>query len=446
MKERAASEHGSLPARKVYVAMCADLIHPGHLNIIRRAEELGDITIGLFTDSAIASFHRLPFLNYEQRKIIVENIKGISRVVAQDSLDYTENLRLLKPDIVVHGDDWVSGPQRTIRQRVIEVLGEWGGQLVEFPYTQGISSVALKEQMRWIGTTPDLRLKRLRRLLDVKPLVRLLEAHNGLTGLIVENVCIESDNELKEFDGMWLSSLTDSTAKGKPDIECVDKTSRLATINDMLEITTKPIVFDGDSGGLPEHFVFTIRSLERLGVSAIIIEDKVGLKRNSLLGLDAGEVTQDSIENFCFKIKEGKQAQVTNDFMIIARVESLVLGKGMKDAIDRAGCYLDAGADGILIHSRNKDGAEVLEFCKLLRSQGVVAPLVVVPSTYSALRESQIVEAGASMVIYANHLLRSAYPAMLRTAQSILTHGRSLECDQELMPIKELLNLIPGGF
>lgn len=432
-------------ARQVYVAMCADVIHPGHLNIIKRAQDLGEVTIGLFTDAAIASFHRLPFLTYDQRKIIVENIKGVSRVVPQATLDYTENLRNLRPDVVVHGDDWVTGPQRIVRERVIAVLEEWGGQLIEFPYTQGISSVALKEQMRWIGTTPNVRLKRLRRLLDVKPLVRLLDAHNGLTALIIENLSIEDGNELREFDGMWLSSLTDSTAKGKPDIEYVDKTSRLATINDMLEITTKPIVFDGDSGGLPEHFVFTIRSLERLGVSAVVIEDKVGLKRNSLLGLEAGDVTQDSVEHFSHKIKEGKKAQVTDDFMVIARIESLVLGKGMRDAIYRAECYLEAGADGILIHSRSKDGAEVLEFARKYRSLGIDAPLVVVPTAYSQIGESELTAAGASVVIYANHMLRSAYPAMVGAARSILEHGRSHECEEALMPVDDLLKLVPGG-
>jgi len=431
-------------AKQVYVAMCADLIHPGHLNILKHARELGEVTIGLLSDKAIASFHRLPFLNFEQRKIVVENLVGVAHVVEQETLDYTANLVALKPDFVVHGDDWLEGPQKEIRLRVIELLKQWQGQLVEIPYTRGISSTTINEQLRTIGTTPDIRMRRFRRLLDAKPMVRLSEAHNGLTAQLVENCALETDSGLLEFDGMWLSSLTDSTAKGKPDIEYVDKTSRLATINDMLEITTKPLIFDGDSGGLAEHFVFTVRSLERLGVSAVIIEDKVGLKRNSLLGTHTGDVAQDEVDHFAYKISQGKKAQVTEDFMIIARIESLILNKGMKDALYRADRYLEAGADGILIHSRNKDGGEIIEFCQKFRASFGV-PLFVVPSSYPQVHEDELAVAGANVIIYANHLLRSAYPAMVRTLESILKNKRSLECEDQLMSIKDLLHLIPGG-
>ncbi len=432
-------------AKQVYVAMCADLIHPGHLNVINHARDLGEVTIGLLSDEAVASFHRLPFLIYEQRKIIVENIKGVSKVVEQSTLDYTENLRKLKPDIVVHGDDWQEGPQKQIREKVIEVLKEWQGTIHEVPYTKGISSTTINEQLRQIGTTPNNRMRRFRRLLEAKSVVKLLEAHNGLTAYLLENLAIETDHGLLEFDGIWLSSLTDSTAKGKPDIEYVDKTSRLATVNDMLEITTKPIVFDGDSGGLAEHLVFTIRSLERLGVSAIVIEDKVGLKRNSLLDNNQGEAMQDDVDHFCYKISQAKKAQVSSDFMVIARVESFVLNKGIKDALYRADRYIDAGADGILIHSKNKDGNEILEFCKRYRAQGIQEPLVVVPTTYSQITDKELSDNGASVIIYANHLLRAAYPAMLRTAKSILMHGRSYECEPDLMPVSDLIHLIPGG-
>ena len=359
--------------------------------------------------------------------------------------DYTENLRKLKPDFVVHGDDWLEGPQKKIREQVINVLKEWGGELYEVPYTKGLSSAALNAQITQIGTTPSNRMRRFHRLLEVKPVVKLLEAHNGLTAQIIENCSVETDDGLVEFDGIWLSSLTDSTAKGKPDIEYVDKTSRQATINDILEISTKPIVFDGDSGGLPEHFVFTIRSLERLGVSAIIVEDKVGLKRNSLLDNAGGEATQDTVDNFCHKISQGKKAQVTEDFMIIARVESLVLNHGMKDALYRADRYIEAGADGILIHSKNKDGSEILEFCDKYHKQGMTAPLVVVPSTYSQITDQQLIDVGAKVIIYANHLLRAAYPAMIKTAVSILKNGRSWESESDLMPVGELIKLIPGG-
>ncbi len=430
-------------AKKVYVGMSADMIHPGHLNIIKEASKLGDVIIGLLTDSAIASYKRLPSLTYEQRKVVVENIKGVSQVIPQHELDYVPNLRMIKPDYVVHGDDWKTGVQQQTRQRVIDTLKEWGGTLHEVPYTQGISSTQLNQSLKEIGTTPNVRMQRFRRLVEAKPIVRVMEAHNGLTGLIVENISVEHDGRKKEFDAMWLSSLTDSTAKGKPDIEAVDVTSRLHSLNDILEVTTKPIVYDGDTGGIPEHFVFTVRTLERLGVSAIIIEDKVGLKKNSLFGTEVPQ-TQASIEDFCYKITTGKKAQVTKDFMIIARIESLILKQGMDNALARAKAYIEAGADGIMIHSKEKDGLEVLEFCRHYSQFAKKVPLVAVPSSYNHMYETQLMEAGVNVVIYANQLLRSAYPAMVEVAKSILTYERSLESNDKCMSIKEILSLIPG--
>lgn len=428
--------------KKVYVGLSADLIHPGHLNIISEARKLGYVIVGLLTDSAIASYKRLPFLNYEQRKIIVENLKGVSEVVPQRTLDYTDNLRKYKPDFVVHGDDWKTGIQKQTREKVLEVLKEWGGKLKEVSYTKGISSTKLNENIKEIGTTPEIRMKRLRRLIDVKPIVRVIEAHNGLTGLIVENTIVEINGIKREFDAMWSSSLIDSTSKGKPDIEAVDITTRLHDLNDILEVTTKPIIYDGDTGGKPEHFVFSVRTLERLGISAIIIEDKVGLKKNSLFGTEVKQ-TQDSIENFCHKILMGKQAQVTDDFMIIARIESLILKNGLDDALRRAKAYIDSGADGIMIHSKEKTPNEIIEFCKEYKKFEQKVPLVVVPTTYNKILEDELIEAGVNVVIYANHLLRSAYPAMLEVAKSILTNGRSFEVDNKCLPIKEILTLIP---
>lgn len=428
--------------KKVYVGLSADLIHPGHLNIISEARKLGYVIVGLLTDSAIASYKRLPFLNYEQRKIIVENLKGVSEVVPQRTLDYTDNLRKYKPDFVVHGDDWKTGIQKQTREKVLEVLREWGGKLKEVPYTKGISSTKLNENIKEIGTTPEIRMKRLMRLIDVKPIVRVIEAHNGLTGLIVENTIVEINGIKREFDAMWSSSLIDSTSKGKPDIEAVDITTRLHDLNDILEVTTKPIIYDGDTGGKPEHFVFSVRTLERLGISAIIIEDKVGLKKNSLFGTEVKQ-TQDSIENFCHKISMGKQAQVTDDFMIIARIESLILKNGLDDALRRARAYIDSGADGIMIHSKEKTPNEITEFCKEYKKFDIKVPLVVVPTTYNQIYEDELIEAGVNVVIYANHLLRSAYPAMVEVAKSILISGRSFEVNNKCLPIKEILTLIP---
>ncbi|MEN8153817.1 MAG: phosphoenolpyruvate mutase [Acidobacteriota bacterium] len=430
--------------KKVYVGMSADLVHTGHLNIIKEAEKYGEVIVGVLTDKAIASYKRLPFLSLEERKTIIENIKGVSKVVLQETLDYVPNLKKLKPDYVVHGDDWRTGPQRETRERVLNVLKEWGGELIEPGYTPGISSTMLNARVREVGTTPGVRLKVLRRLLASKGLVRIMEAHNGLTGLIVEKTGIKKNGAVKEFDGMWLSSLTDSVSKGKPDIGLVDLTSRMNTLNNILEVTTKPIIFDGDSGGLVDHFKFMVRTLEREGISAVIIEDKVGAKRNSLFGTDVKQ-TQDSIENFCEKIKAGKEALVTSDFMIIARIESLILKAGMDDAVKRAEAYIKAGADAIMIHSKEKKADEILEFCRKYKKIVNNVPLVVVPSTYSHITEDELEKEGVRIVIYANQLLRSSYPVMKSTAESILEHGRAQESDEMCTPIKEILTLIPGS-
>lgn len=430
--------------KQVYVGMSADMIHPGHLNIIHEAVKLGSVTVGVLTDAAIASYKRLPYLTYEQRAEIVSNIKGVDRVVPQTTLDYVPNLRELKPDYVVHGDDWKEGVQQKTRQRIIDCMAEWDGKVVDIPYTQGISSTAMNQRLKEIGTTPEIRMKRLRRLIGAKKIVRILESHSGLTGLIIENTSVDVNGKKEEFDGMWASSLTDSTSKGKPDIEAVDITTRLHDLNDALEVTTKPVIFDGDTGGKVEHFVFTVRTLERLGISAVIIEDKVGLKQNSLFGTDAVQ-TQDTIEGFCAKIKAGKNAQITDDFMVIARIESLIAGKPVEDALERAFAYVAAGADGIMIHSKNKDGMDIKEFCQRFREKDVETPIVAVPTTYNQFTEDELAEWGVNVVIYANHMLRAAYPAMVNCAKSILEHKRSLEASEEYcMPIKEILTLIPG--
>lgn len=429
--------------KKIYVGMSADLVHPGHINIIKEAAALGDVTVGLLTDAAIATYKRLPYLSYDQRKIVIENIAGVKAVVPQETLDYVPNLRKYKPDIVVHGDDWKTGVQSKTRQDVIDTLNEWGGELVEIGYTPGISSTQLHQDLKQIGTTSDIRLRRLKRLIAAKPFIRALEVHNGLCGLIVENIMAEVDNRSKEFDAMWSSSLTDSTARGKPDIEAVDLTSRMTTINDIFEVTTKPIIFDADTGGRPEHFSFSVKTLERLGVSAVIIEDKIGLKKNSLFGITVPQ-QQDSIENFCYKIQTGKNAQITEDFMIVARVESLILEKGMDDALERSKAYMDAGADAIMIHSRQKQPDEIFEFCGHFRKLEKQVPIVAVPSSYHKTYEEELCNAGVNVIIYANHMLRAAYPAMMNTAKSILTHSRAFECMDSCMSIKEILDLIPG--
>ncbi|MBS3127844.1 phosphoenolpyruvate mutase [Candidatus Woesearchaeota archaeon] len=430
--------------KKVYVSMGTDIIHHGHINIIETARKLGEVTVGLMSDEAIASYKRLPLLSYLQRKKIIENIKGVKNVVPQETLDYVPNLRKLKPDYVVHGTDWKTGIQKDVRARVIKTLKEWGGKLVEPEYTNDISSTQLIEQITEIGTTPQIRLRKLRKLLELKQIVRILEAHNGLTGRIIEKIKVIDGENVREFDGMWSSSLTDSASRGKPDIELVDLTSRLQTIDQIFEVTTKPMIVDGDTGGLAEHFVYTVKTLERLGVSAVIIEDKIGPKRNSLFGTDV-EQEQDTIENFSQKILAGKKSQVTDDFMIIARIESLILGKGIDDAVKRAKAYIAAGADGVMIHSKDKDPKEVLDFCKEYNKLKNKVPLVAVPTTYGTITEEELIKAGVKIVIYANHLLRSAYPAMVKTSELILKKHRCFEADENCLPIKEVLTLIPGS-
>jgi len=433
--------------KTVYMALSADIIHSGHINIINKGAELGDLIVGVITDEAICKYKRAPILSFEVRKELVENIKGVTKVVNQTTLDYTKNLKKFKPDYVVHGDDWKHGIQSIVREQVIETLNEWGGALIEFPYSKKIDYDKLNTDCWQITNTPDNRRAMLKKLLKLKPYIRAIDASNGLTGLIAENVKINDskNKEVKEFDAMWISSLCDSTFKGKPDIELVELTSRVNTINEVIEVTTKPIILDGDTGGKEEHFVYNVQTLERLGVSAIIIEDKTGLKKNSLFGTEVKQQLEDP-DVFGQKIRAGKQAQVTRDFMIFARLESLIAGYGVEDALMRAKKYIEYGADGIMIHSKEKTGEDVFEFMKAFRKHSKTIPVIMVPTTYNQFTEDELHKHGANIIIHANHLLRAAYPAMVKAAESILENKRSKEADSELcMPIKEVLELIPGG-
>ena len=427
----------------VYLGLTGDIIHPGIVNIISEGAKHGNLIIGLLTDNAIVSHKRLPYLTYEQRKQVLENIKGVSKVIPQEEWSYVPNLKKIKPDFIIHGDDWKTGSLSKIREEVIEAIKEWNGKIIEIPYTQGINSSKLAANMHNIGTTPEIRMKTLRRLIEAKKIVRIMEAHSGLSGLIIENLEIEKDDGIHRYDGMWSSSLTDSTSKGKPDIEAVDLTTRLQTLTDILECTTKPIIYDGDTGGKPEHFVFTVRTLERNGISAVIVEDKVGLKKNSLFGTEAKQELA-SVEDFCHKISEGKKAQVTKEFMIIARLESLIAGHSVDEALERAFAYIKAGADGVMIHSKEKHGNDIKEFCERFRKEYEKVPIVLVPTTYNQFTEKELAGWGANIIIYANHMLRASYPAMLKAAQTILEAERSLEVNDMCLSIKQILELIPG--
>ncbi len=429
--------------KQVYICFSTDIIHNGHLSILKKAADLGDVTVGILTDEVVASYKHYPLIPLDERIAMFESLKYVSRVVVQESLDYTDILTRLKPDIVVHGDDWLVGYQANIRQQVIEVLKAWGGQLVEFPYTHTPTEETLSS-LDSLLSLPETRRSRLRKLMAYKPCLSVCEAHNGITGLIVEKTAVDTPSGRKQFDAMWVSSLCDSTAKGKPDIELVDMTSRLGTLEEIMEVTTKPIILDGDTGGQIEHFVYNVQTLERMGISAIIIEDKKGLKKNSLFGAGVGQ-TQDSIKDFCHKISAGKNAQKTRDFMIIARCESLILEQGLEDALTRCHAYVAAGADGVMIHSKSKTPDEVYAFCDAFRQVDAKTPIIVVPTTYNGETEEQLAAHGVNVVIHANHLIRSAFPAMQATARSILEHGRSKEADALCMSIKEILSLLPNS-
>ncbi len=428
--------------RTVYVCFATDVLHAGHFAILEKARRLGHVTVGVMSDEAVATYKRFPLVNEADRVAMFRNVVGVERVVVQKTLSYRENLEKYRPDIVVHGDDWRSGIQKPIRDEVVSVLASYGGRLVEFPYARDEQHAALDKRLNAELGTPDVRRGRLRRVLAMKGLVTAMEAHSGLTGLIVEKTVVAENGGVRQFDAMWISSLCDSTAKGKPDIELVDMTSRFRTIDDIMEVTTKPIIFDGDTGGLTEHFVYTVRSLERMGVSMVIIEDKTGLKKNSLFGTEVPQ-TQESIENFCAKIRAGKAAQKTREFMICARIESLILERGMEDALTRAFAFAEAGADAVMIHSRKKDPAEIFEFIEKFRAKDGTTPIVLVPTSFNTVYEEEFKERGANIIIYANHLTRTGFPAMQDAAQTILRSHRAKECDDKCMSIKDIITLIP---
>lgn len=427
--------------KKVYTCFCTDVIHEGHLNILQKANEYGEVCVGVLSDAAMVGFNRFPTIAVEQRMEIVRRTGLVKEVILQQEIMYDKIIEELRPDYVVHGDNWSEGPEAVIRENVIKNLEKFGGELIEIPYTYNENVKRIDDQMKEKLAMPEFRRKRLRQLIEMRPIVKTLEVHSGLTGLIAEKTVVESDGRLDQFDAMWISSLCDSTAKGKPDIELVDMSSRIRTIDDVMDVTTKPIILDGDTGGLVEHFVYNVRTLERMGVSAVIIEDKTGLKKNSLFGTEV-EQTQDSIGNFCEKISMGKKALRTDEFMIIARIESLILERGMEDALTRARAYVQAGADGIMIHSRKKSPDEILEFCHKFREEDKKTPIVVVPTSFNSITEEELAAAGVNIVIYANQLTRSAFPAMQGTAVEILKNHRALEVDSRLMPFKDIIRLI----
>ena len=428
--------------KTVYTCLCTDVIHDGHLNILNHAREYGRVVVGCLSDKEMIRCTKFPTTSEEERIALYRSLEGVDEVILQDSMLYDDVIARLHPDYVVHGDNWKEGAEKVVRDHVEQLIAPYGGEIIDVPYTYSESVKKVDQRLKEKLAMPEYRRKRLRQLIDMTPVVKVMEAHSGLTGLIVEKTVVDSHNgKLDQFDGMWVSSLCDSTDKGKPDIELVDMTSRLRTIDDIMEVTTKPIILDGDTGGLTEHFVYNVRTLERMGVSAVIIEDKTGLKKNSLFGTEVVQ-TQDSIENFSAKIAAGKKAQLSDDFMIIARIESLILERGMEDALERAFAFTAAGADGIMIHSRKKDPAEIFEFCDRFREKDAKTPIVVVPTSFNQVTEEELAARGVNIVIYANQLMRAAFPVMQKTAENILKAHRAKEVDSALMPFKDIIRLI----
>ena len=427
--------------KKVYTCFCTDVIHEGHINVINEAKKYGYVIVGVLTDQEMIKYNRFPLKTTDERIKMCKALPGVDEVIVQDSLMYDRVIEQIHPDYIVHGNNWDDDALKAIRDNICSLTKKYGGELIEVPYTYNEKVAKIDRQMREKLAMPELRRARLRKLLNLGVTVKTCEVHSGLTGLIAEKTIVANGAEVNQFDAMWISSLCDSTDKGKPDIELVDMTSRFRTIEDVTEVTTKPIIFDGDTGGMTEHFVYTVRSLERLGVSAVIIEDKTGLKKNSLFGTEVSQ-TQDSIEHFSEKIAAGKRAQLSDDFMIIARCESLILEKGMEDALERCHAYVKAGADGIMIHSRKKEPAEIVEFCDKFRMDDKSTPIVVVPSSFNSITEDELAAHGVNIVIYANQLMRAAFPAMENAAKSILINHRAQEIDSELLPIKQIITLI----
>ncbi|MDJ0824059.1 MAG: phosphoenolpyruvate mutase [Rhodobacter sp.] len=426
----------------VYVSMTAEILHNGHLRILKEAKKHGRVTVGLLTDRALENKKPIPLLSFEQRKEILEALDCVDEVIAQDEWDYDACIDTHKPRVFVHGDKW-DGPLTGMRERAIARLESYGGTFVELPYSHEFDGTHIAPQMAASLATPFAKQKAFRRMMQSKRLVRFLEAHSPLAALIGEHTKVQRNGDVLQYDGFWSSSLTDSTEMGLPDIEALDVTRRLQNIDEIFEVTTKPLVFDADTGGKAEHFELKVRTMERMGIAAAIIEDKTGLKKNSLLGTSVPQ-TQASIPEFQEKIRAGIEGQKYRGMMIIARLESLILGQGIDDALRRADAYVTAGAGAVMIHSKERDPAQVFAFTDAFAQDHPEVPIVAVPSSYNTVHDHELQAHGIKMIIYANHMLRSSYKAMEQTARAILEHGRTAEIEDEIITIPQILKLIPG--
>jgi len=432
-------------SKLVYVGMTAEFFHHGHANILIKAREYGNVMVGLLTDSALLSHKRLPMLTWEQRKTIIANFNGVTEVVPQHEWEYSNNILKYRPDFMVHGDDWNVEHQKNVKDKALAALKTYGGRLIEIAYTDGVSSSVLQKEELSNGILPSTRVGILRRLINAKSIVRVLESHNAVTASIVDQSehFSNSMNEVVRFDAIWSSSLTDSTSRGLPDTEALSISSRLLNIMEIFNVTNLPLIMDADTGGDAQHLSLHIKSMERIGISACIIEDKKGLKKNSLLGTSVSQEIEEPLV-FAEKIDVAIKSKISQDFMVIARLESLILELGMEDALNRARLYCEAGVDGIMIHSRKKSPSEIFQFASIFRKEFPDVPLISVPTTYNEVYEKELVDAGFNVVIYANHMLRAAVPAMRNVANTILENGRSFEVDSRIESMASILKFIPG--
>lgn len=284
----------------------------------------------------------------------------------------------------------------------------------------------------------------LKQLIKKRGFLRIIEVHNGLSALIAEQISVkEKSGGILSFDGFWESSLTDSASRGLPDIEIINLDSRLETINEILYITSKPLIVDCDTGGDINHFEYMVQKLEDAGVVMVIVEDKTFPKRNSLT--NSNHILEDK-DIFAEKIKRGIAVRKSNNFMIIARLEGLIAGHSMEETLGRAEAFLKAGADGIMIHSRKNEPTEILEFASLYKKlpksliKGKI--LVCVPTTYNKITAKELAKSGFNLIIYANHLLRSSYRAMEKICKTILLNDRSFEAESLCVSLKNLFRAV----
>jgi len=431
-RDRMASE------KTVYVGMVGDMLHVGHINILKTAARLGRVTVGVLTDRAVVGYKRLPLLAFEDRVRVVESIADVAAVVPQKTLSYVENLRALRPDYVVHGDDWRYGDQVSrARAEVIATLGEWGGELVEVAYTKGISSTAIHRSGAADALFSGTRQGRLRRLLAAKPTLRIVEAHSGLSAKIAAEV--RGPDGATGFDAVWQSGLTDAIHRGKSDGGAVDRGRRLQAVEEILDAGPLPLIYDGRAAGRPETVFDLTRALDKAGVSALCLGDRSDPDRTGPEMSPAETVAQ---------IEAVRAACPTGAVMAISRIVVAAPGNGgsgaLDRALDRALALLEAGSDAVMFDSAADTAEPILDIAARLRRQRRDVPLFAAQSDRWGAPIHRFENAGIDAVVYETHLLRATVAPMRRAATALLAEGTGPAPD--LTPLPELRGLFPSPF